>query len=483
MQSPDKDFRDAPKSLWVFACSGLCFLAIMPEMRSVYLFFAKECRLRIMFQKFDGSCIIKPDPAKTNEEDVRRHVSGMKRMGDTKTLIRRILQTVLILTACTLWLAFAIYCWNRGSTLSGVRDEPFLEPLWNFLKDRSSKTGASIYIDLSGFCFFTFYMSVLLPDLMRRFFPLKGKALLIFRCGIAAAVIAAAYFSMVGTLNLTLAPESLKWLWRNAGGRALQAVHLYMIPLSLFLILFTWVLPVVIQFFRKARKEHSLDPASIRRTAAFYGMLVLIAFLVTGASAVLLAVVKVFAPSAPQVVISMENRAAVSVSSIFLTLILAPFIEETAFRGLIQHHARRVLPAAAAILLASVYFGLWHRNLGQFVYTFTWAVLFGLIYNATGKVRHTILMHFLGNLFAVLAYSTSENAVLGRHVVLPAVRIWLMDLPLLPAILMLLLFAALLFIVTETALYLVNKKENRFIQIVNAVRKSFRRHRKRKIPE
>lgn len=398
----------------------------------------------------------------------------MKRSYDTKTLSTKIVQTVLILAACTLWLAFAVYCWNNGGTRSSFKEEPFLEPLWNFLKDRSSKPSASIYIDLSGFCFFAFYMSVLLPDIMRRFFSLKGKALLGFRCIIIASITAAAYFGMIGCLSRSMAPERFKWLWPNVGGLAVQAVHLYMIPFSLFLILFTWVLPVTVQFFVKNAKERFLNAAHVKRTAAFYGMLAVIAFLVTGFSAVLLAIVKVFAPTAPDVVIKMENSAAVSVSSIFLSLILAPFIEETAFRGLIQHHAGRVLPAIAAILLASVYFGLWHRNLGQFVYTFIWGVLFGIIYNATGKVRHTIIMHFLGNLFSDLAFSTTQNAVLGKHIVLPAIRVWLMKLPLLPAIMMLLLFAALLIAATGTALYLAEEKENRVIRVIKTV---FRRRK------
>ena len=249
----------------------------------------------------------------------------------------------------------------------------------------------------------------------------------------------------------------------------LITLNLWMVPVSLGLIFFTWVIPAVIQFFKNAPREHSFKPANIRKTLEFYGLLALIALTVTAASAVLLAIVKIFAPTAPDVIIRMEKGDAVSAAGIFLTLLLAPVIEETAFRGLIQHHVKRALPERLyiiAVLVASVYFGLWHRNLGQFVYTTTWALLFGLIYNATGKVRHTIFMHALGNLLAVLSFSTTNNAVLGKRVVLPAMRAWLMDLPLFPAILILILLVLVIIVVMSFALYLASGRKGRLLRLI-----------------
>lgn len=387
---------------------------------------------------------------------------------NTYSLIRRILQTALILGACTFWLVFVIHCWNKPA----MPNASLLEPLFRWLGDTARKQSITIYLGFAGFLFVAFYMTVLLPDLMRRFFPLKGKKLLVFRIIITGLVCAAAYVSILGCTNRSTIPEWLEWLSPgNRFSQVMKPVNLGMIPLGIFLILFCWGIPAAVHTLVNVRKNKTLNAAAVKKTLAFYALLAAVAFLVTAASAALLAVVGKFAPGAPDVVVRMEQRDAVNVSGIFVTALLAPVTEEIAFRGLIQHHARRVLPAIPAILLASVFFGLWHRNIGQFVYTFTWAVLFGLIYNATGKVRHTILMHALGNLLAVLSYSTANNAVLGRYYVLPAARAWLMALPLVPAILMLLLIAALLYAVMEAALCLATGKENRLIRLIRRRKK------------
>lgn len=394
----------------------------------------------------------------------------------TKTVLRKIIKAALILAACAAWLAHAVFCWGlsgRGNWLS-VQDLPALRPLWKFLSDRTYKESVCTYLSLAGFVFFAFYMTVLLPDLMKRFFPIKGKKRKVFRTVIIVLTCIAAYISFFGSvINEKSVPKALVWMYPGRFGLnvAVKYANLYLIPVSLLLIVLTWVLPVVIRFLKKMPQLLPLKAGNVKSVCAFYVLLAATAFFVTGASAALLGAAETFFPHASSVVNSMESGMAKAASGIFLTLILAPFIEETAFRGLIQHHVRRVLPAWFAIVLAAACFGLWHRNLAQFIYTFVWGVIFGVIYNATGKVRHTILMHMLGNLFSILSFSTSNDAVFGKHVVLPTIRSWLMKLPFFPAVLMTLLFAALIIAALETALWIAKGKETRFIRVIRRMKK------------
>ena len=175
----------------------------------------------------------------------------------------------------------------------------------------------------------------------------------------------------------------------------------------------------------------------IGRSLGVYGLIAALAVLLAVSSMLMLAVASEFDPSVSTTVARMEQNNANSLPGLLCTALLAPVIEETAFRGLMQHHMARFMPAGAAIAIAALLFGLWHRNIPQFIHTFVWGVVFGVVYSATGKVRHTILAHALGNLIAVLGYSTASRAVLGKHALLASVRVWLAELPLVPAVVLL----------------------------------------------
>ena len=387
---------------------------------------------------------------------------------DSKKLLFKTVQAALIIAACTAWLVFAINCWGFKGTWLSNRDEPLLQPLWRFLNDRKYKESCGIYLSLAGGVLFIFYVSVLLPDLMRRFFPLRGRKLLVFKIIIIVLTCAAAYISYIGCLSRRDIPTALAWIYPKSDHMAvvLKYANIYLIPVSLFLILFAWTVPAIIHFFKKAAREHFLNAGYVGRTLAFYALLVVIQILLTAASAALLSVVGNFYPNARSFVGDMEKGISTAATGIFLTAVLAPVIEETAFRGIMQHHVKRVLPAVVSILFASVYFGLWHRNLTQFLYTFCWGTVSGVIYNATGKVRHTIMMHAVGNLLSAIAFSTTSSSLLGKHVVLPAIQSWIMALPLVPAVIVMLVLVTIMLMAIETALYIATGKENRFIRLI-----------------
>jgi membrane protease YdiL (CAAX protease family) len=77
-------------------------------------------------------------------------------------------------------------------------------------------------------------------------------------------------------------------------------------------------------------------------------------------------------------------------------VILAPIMEELAFRKLLLDRMRTI-DRSGAILFSALVFGLFHGNAGQFFYAFGVGILFGCIYTRTGRVRYTIVLHILVN--------------------------------------------------------------------------------------
>ncbi len=77
-------------------------------------------------------------------------------------------------------------------------------------------------------------------------------------------------------------------------------------------------------------------------------------------------------------------------------VILAPIMEELAFRKLLLDRMRTI-DRPGAILFSALAFGIFHGNLGQFFYAFGVGILFGCIYTRTGRVTYTILLHILLN--------------------------------------------------------------------------------------
>lgn len=91
--------------------------------------------------------------------------------------------------------------------------------------------------------------------------------------------------------------------------------------------------------------------------------------------------------------------------NIFLTVLLAPIIEEFLFRKLLIDRTIKY-GEGISILFSGLMFGLFHGNLNQFTYAFVLGLLFGFIYVKTGMLRYTIFLHmainFMGSTVGVL---------------------------------------------------------------------------------
>lgn len=79
----------------------------------------------------------------------------------------------------------------------------------------------------------------------------------------------------------------------------------------------------------------------------------------------------------------------------------APLAEEYIFRKLIIDRLyERGKPSA--ILISAILFGLAHGNFEQFFYAFGIGLVFGCIYAETGRLRYSVLLHFIINLISVM---------------------------------------------------------------------------------
>ena len=96
--------------------------------------------------------------------------------------------------------------------------------------------------------------------------------------------------------------------------------------------------------------------------------------------------------------------------AMFMTVSLAPaFAEELLFRGVVYTNLRPY-GKTFAILTNALMFSLMHQNVGQLFYTFAAGVVMALIYEASGSIWGSILLHMFNNLYAVL-----QTAIMYRY--------------------------------------------------------------------
>lgn len=87
-----------------------------------------------------------------------------------------------------------------------------------------------------------------------------------------------------------------------------------------------------------------------------------------------------------------------TVLTFFVTVMIAPILEEIIFRGLAFTRFCRVMPPAAAVLLSSVIFGAFHGALIWMIYAIIGGVAMTLVYMKYRSLYAAILMHMVFNL-------------------------------------------------------------------------------------
>lgn len=92
---------------------------------------------------------------------------------------------------------------------------------------------------------------------------------------------------------------------------------------------------------------------------------------------------------------------------LLLYVLVSPLGEELLFRGIIYNCLKAVSGRVAAMLMAAVFFGVYHGNLVQGVYGFFMACLIIYGYEYFGDFRVPVMMHAAVNLFSYLLSNTS----------------------------------------------------------------------------
>jgi len=90
----------------------------------------------------------------------------------------------------------------------------------------------------------------------------------------------------------------------------------------------------------------------------------------------------------------------------FAATVVAPFGEETLFRGFIQPLLRRQLPAWAAIGITALVFAGLHQHLLTLLPLFVFGIVLGLAYELSGSLLLCIAIHFWFNGFTALLLIT-----------------------------------------------------------------------------
>lgn len=83
--------------------------------------------------------------------------------------------------------------------------------------------------------------------------------------------------------------------------------------------------------------------------------------------------------------------------SILAVAVLAPFAEETVFRGLCYGRLKRVLPRAAAAIVQALLFGLMHGNVLWVCYTFLIGLILAMVRDKHESLLAPILLHMAFN--------------------------------------------------------------------------------------
>ena len=109
--------------------------------------------------------------------------------------------------------------------------------------------------------------------------------------------------------------------------------------------------------------------------------------------------------AAYQTVAQSQYSAAVWLALI-LYVIVAPLAEELLFRGIIYNCLKRMMKPVAAMVVAAVFFGVYHGNTVQGIYGFAMACLIIYGYEYFGDFRVAVAVHAGVNLISYCLSNT-----------------------------------------------------------------------------
>ena len=341
---------------------------------------------------------------------------------------RKIAAFGAVLAASTLWLIFVILVWERGSTTQLPYSVYYV-----------TQYGNTAYTVSAGLPMMIFLLVWLLPSTVQSLFPKYQPRNKWYIC--AAGILLTAQ-----TLCMLPAWKPFVQLLRDLLGYRASAIlngmiacYVHTIPPVLIASLLCGIIRIAALLRDHSKKENA---ATLLKTGERLGCSILIAFILTAASCLLLRLMTLYRIQGSASVRAFCRQNATTSKLAFISIVVAPLVEEIAFRGVLCKGLAKHGGRWPAIFINALFFGLWHRNFGQFSYTFVWGILYGYLCLSTGSIVWTMLIHCLSNILAILAFSETSSAVLGAWPAMCAFREWLLYLPLWPVLGLMALCAA-----------------------------------------
>lgn len=91
-----------------------------------------------------------------------------------------------------------------------------------------------------------------------------------------------------------------------------------------------------------------------------------------------------------------------------LVVILGPVAEEVVFRGIMYGKLREVFSIMQAAVISGAIFGVYHRNLVQGIYAMLAGIVLAYVYEKTGTLIGSVLLHIFFNFSAYVALAVNE---------------------------------------------------------------------------
>ena len=341
----------------------------------------------------------------------------------------RMVSFIAALAASTLWLLFVIDIWENGSAITLPYEVYYIVRYAN-----------TPYIISAGLPIVTLCLVSAVPRTLKKIFTRYASWKKWYACA-AGLLLAVQTVCMLpaGRWFVSFARSFLRFGIMET----MITCYVHAIVPALVICVICWLSCMLVETKRSSDRIRQ----TARQNAMYLACSVAIAFLFTVASLLLLNVLSFYHVVNKGWINSFCTHNASNISAAWISVICAPLVEETAFRGLICKGLGKYGHRWPAIVISAVFFGMWHRNVTQFAYTFVWGVILGYVVMNVDSILWPMLMHGLSNLLAILAYSDSPNMVFGAWPALVALREWLADLPM--------AFSVVLLIISIVALAMV----------------------------
>lgn len=181
-----------------------------------------------------------------------------------------------------------------------------------------------------------------------------------------------------------------------------KLVYLLLFQLLLYLFVF-----LLFRVFVYAEKP---VPLRTNRPALFYVELAVLGYLMSALTYSLFAYIE-WSPSESEEVLEQIFRQ-YPWFAYLSALVMAPICEELFFRHFIFNTLRKHLRPLWTIFFSALLFGLFHMNLGQFIFTPLLGLVLGAVYEKSRNIKHCILIHFVFNFVSLTGLVSTPHLFL-----------------------------------------------------------------------